>query len=55
MVILKRCALYPEVRLEPCYHPHFYYTGSVPCTGSLKCSMCGYTSEEINKLEGRTA
>jgi hypothetical protein len=49
--IKKRRALFPDVREEVCRHQHFFWTGSMPCTGRLICSMCGYTSEEINAIE----
>jgi len=49
-MILKRHALYPEVRKEECLHTMFAYTGSIPCTGRLECVICGFTSEEIYKL-----
>jgi len=49
--IKKRLALYPEVREEVCRHMHFSWTGSIPNTGLLKCSMCGYTSDEIQDIE----
>jgi hypothetical protein len=47
-MILKRCALYPDERVKPCEHEHFYYHGSMPCTGRYACSMCGHTQEEID-------
>lgn len=51
MPILKRKALYSEVRQEVCPHMHFCYSGSVPCTGRLECSMCGYTPEDIQAIK----
>ena len=51
ITIKKRLALYPDVREEVCRHMHFSWSGSVPNTGLLKCSMCGYTSDEIQDIE----
>lgn len=50
-MIKKRLALYPDVREEQCHHVHFAWSGSVPNTGLLKCTMCGYTSDEIDDIE----
>lgn len=49
--VKKRLALYPDVQEEVCDHKHFSWSGSTPNTGLLKCSMCGYTSEEIEDIE----
>lgn len=49
--IKKRLALFPDVQEEVCEHKHFSWSGSIPNTGLLKCSMCGYTSEEIEDIE----
>jgi len=43
---LKVNALVPAVREQVCDHPAFMYTGRVPCTGALRCYMCGATKEE---------
>lgn len=39
---LKRFALVPSEREKVCDHPSgFAYTGTIPCTGPLKCGLCG--------------
>ena len=37
----KVLALDPKVREQDCDHPHVYFTGAIPCTGPLRCSLCG--------------
>jgi hypothetical protein len=36
---LRKFALY--YRDEPCTEHHAPFTGSIPCTGVLQCSLCG--------------
>ena len=49
----KRCALIPEIRDEICDHPlGFQWSGSMPCTGSKQCPMCGtYRESQDTELE----
>ena len=37
----KVLALDPKVREQDWDHPHVYYTGAFPCTGPLRCRLCG--------------
>lgn len=43
-------ALVPSVRLEECDHQTVAYTGQIPCTGPLKCSMCGSLFSNHNEV-----
>lgn len=42
--------LHPELRSKTCIHAPVAYRGSIPCTGPLKCSMCGTLFENWNEL-----
>lgn len=39
----KANALIPSERLKECEPHHWAYSGRMPCTGLIKCSMCGST------------
>lgn len=41
----KRFAQLPDEREKPCPHKMVAYSGRVPCTGLLRCLMCGETVE----------
>ena len=42
----KILALDPKEREKECKHEHTPYSGSVPCTGSRRCTMCGTVVED---------
>ena len=37
----KKWALSPSERNKICFHVPLHYTGKMPCTGPVMCSMCG--------------
>ena len=43
----KRFALTASEREKECDHEHMAWTGSIPCTGTFACTMCGMTKGEI--------
>lgn len=43
----KKYALVPSERSKPCPHTHMPYTGTIPCTGVRRCTMCGATEAQI--------
>ena len=42
----KILALDPKEREKECTHEHTPYSGSVPCTGNRRCTMCGTIVDE---------
>jgi hypothetical protein len=46
---LKILALDPKTRQEVCEHPHVFFSGRIPNTGALICSMCGSRDEELKQ------
>lgn len=49
--IRQRLHLIPEEREKLCQHRHMPYSGRMPCTGPRRCSMCGFTEDEIQEIE----
>lgn len=45
------CALVPSEREKICLHKHVAWSGRVPCTGHLQCSMCGQIFLSREQLE----
>jgi hypothetical protein len=43
---LKVNALVPSEREKECINHHYYWTGSMPCTGVKRCYMCNKLEEE---------
>jgi hypothetical protein len=43
----KVLALDPRVREEVCDHAHVRWSGRMPCTGVLICTMCGGRGDEL--------
>lgn len=52
-------ALVPSERLKECITHHWAYSGSVPCTGLIKCTLCNSVKptqdltvyEQVNRYE----
>lgn len=37
----KKHALFPSEREKECEHSSVHYTGPIPCTGTVRCDLCG--------------
>lgn len=46
----KRHALIPSERAKVCDHTTVRYTGQIPCTGPLRCVMCGRQFSDHNEV-----
>ena len=43
----KQFALVPDERAKECTEHQFRYTGRIPCTGQIVCSMCGAVGANV--------
>ena len=46
----KTLAHFPTERNKVCSHEHVAYSGRIPCTGSLRCTMCLATFEDWQEV-----
>lgn len=47
--------LVPSERSQPCPHKQFAWTGRVPCTGRVRCPLCGTAWIDITTAEAARA
>ena len=44
--------MFPDMRDKDCHHKLMSWSGSMPCTGTYRCAMCGLSVDDIYAQEG---